>query len=137
MPTFAAFWQGTDIAVRESLGLLTARAVRKETRTRQSVKSALARSLQKMKFLPKVDTGARAALQACLAFLSASPARVILVNLEDLWQETRSQNVPGTGENYPSWRGKARYSLEEFCRMKEVRDILEKIDALRKRGRRS
>ncbi len=137
MPTFAAFWQGVDIPVKESLGLLPARAVRKETRTRRSVKSALARSLQKMKFLPKIDTGARAALQACLDFLSTSPARVILVNLEDLWQETRSQNVPGTGDKYPSWRGKARYSLEEFCRMKEVRDILEKIDALRKRGRRS
>lgn len=137
MPTFAAFWEGADIPERKSLGLVDAAGARRESRSRQGVKAALVRGLQKKKFLPKVDAGTRAVLQACLSFLSASPARLLLVNLEDLWQEKRSQNVPGTGEKYPSWRRKARYGLEEFCRMKDVRDILEKISDLRKGKRKS
>jgi 4-alpha-glucanotransferase len=134
MPTFAASWQGTDIPEKESLGLVDAAGARQEARIRNSVKAALVRGLQNKKFLQKLNVGPRAVFQACLAFLGASPARAVLINLEDLWGETHSQNVPGTGEKYPSWRRKARYSLDEFCRMKDVRAILEKIGALRRRS---
>jgi 4-alpha-glucanotransferase len=132
MPTFAAFWEGTDIPERKSLGLVDAAGAGQEYRARKSVKTTIVKGLRNGKFLQKVDAGTRAVFQACLGFLAASPARVVLVNLEDLWGEKRSQNVPGTGEKYPSWRYKARYSMEEFCRMKDVRDILEKISAWRK-----
>ena len=35
-------------------------------------------------------------LSAWLNFLAASQARIMVVNLEDLWLETRPQNVPGS-----------------------------------------
>jgi len=53
------------------------------------------------------------------------------VNIEDLWQETRSQNIPGSGYKFPSWQRKARYALEEFCRMPEVGDIIKEIKKMR------
>jgi 4-alpha-glucanotransferase len=135
MPPFAAFWQGTDIPEKKSLGLLDAKGARKESKTRRATKAALIKGLQNKNFLQKADTDTRAILKACLAYLSNSPARVVLVNLEDLWLETRSQNVPGTGDKYPSWQRKVRYRLEDFCRMQDVRDILEGISSLRKRGK--
>jgi 4-alpha-glucanotransferase len=33
--------------------------------------------------------------------------------------------------NYPNWRRKARYSLEEFCQMSQVTDTLRAINRLR------
>ena len=39
---------------------------------------------------------------------------MMLVNLEDLWLETQPQNIPGTSEECPNWRNKARYSFEGF-----------------------
>ena len=41
-----------------------------------------------------------------MAYLGASPTRVVIVNLEDLWLETRPQNVPGTWEEPPTGGGK-------------------------------
>jgi 4-alpha-glucanotransferase len=135
MPPFAAFWEDKDIPENEELGLLDEPGARKERQTRRATKNALTAGLRKMKFLRGADAGTRAVLKACLAYLSQSPARTVLVNLEDLWLETRSQNVPGTGDKYPSWQRKARYLLEDFCRMKDVRDILEMIGGVRKEKR--
>jgi 4-alpha-glucanotransferase len=136
MPPFAAFWEGTDIPEKKALGLLDEISARQEKQSRRATKAALAAGLRQANLLRKAATGTGAVLRACLAYLSRSPARTVLVNLEDLWQETRSQNIPGTGEKYPSWRRKARYRLEEFCRRQEVRDILEMIDRLRKKEKR-
>jgi len=73
-----------------------------------------------------------AVLRACLANLAASRARILLVNLEDLWLEKRPQNVPGTGVERGNWRRKARYSFEEFSREPGILEILGEINALRK-----
>ncbi len=135
MPTFAAFWEGADIPERKELGLTDEKGAKQESRARQRVKHALINSLREMRFLEKAEAGTKAVLRACLSFLSASTADAVLVNLEDLWLEKRSQNVPGTGEKYPSWQQKARYSLEDFCHMKGIRDILNEVNTLRNRGR--
>jgi 4-alpha-glucanotransferase len=59
-----------------------------------------------------------------LGWLATSPAPLVLVNLEDLWFETRPQNVPGTWREEPNWRRKARYPLEEFARLPELLAML-------------
>jgi len=108
MPTFASFWQGLD----------SRDAVVTFLRDKGWIRE------------PVADTGA--ILRACLSFLSASQARVLLVNLEDLWLETRPQNIPGTWKEYPNWQRKARYNLEELCQMPQVTDTLWIIDHLRR-----
>jgi 4-alpha-glucanotransferase len=132
MTPFASFWQGADIEERMGLGLVDEKGARKERMTRRAIKDALMAYLRNKNFLQRIDSGTRAVLKACLAYLSASRARIVLVNLEDLWLETRSQNVPGIGDEFPSWRRKARYGLEEFFHIKEVSDTLQEIDRLRK-----
>ena len=132
MTPFASFWQGADIEERMGLGLVDEKGARKERKTRRAIKDALITYLHNRKFLRRIDSGTRGVLKACLAYLSASRARIVLVNLEDLWLETRSQNVPGIGDKFPSWQRKARYGLEEFFRMREVSDTLKEIDRLRK-----
>jgi 4-alpha-glucanotransferase len=134
MPPFASFWQGLDIPERLSLGLLNKKSAQIEKRDRQKTKNALAAFLSIGNWSHEKDTDVRAIMKACLSFLSASLARVILVNLEDLWLETQSQNVPSTDDRNLNWRRKARYALEEFCQLPEVRDTLKEIDRLRKRA---
>jgi 4-alpha-glucanotransferase len=134
MPPFAGFWQGLDIPERFNLGLLNEKSARAEKKERQKTKRVLATLLRKENWLRGKDSDVRAVFRACLSFLSASLARVVLVNLEDLWLETQSQNVPSTDDRNPNWRRKARYTLEEFCQLPEVRDTLEEIDRLRKQA---
>jgi 4-alpha-glucanotransferase len=134
MPPFAAFWEEADIREKRGLGLLDAGGARQESRTRRALKDVLKKGLKKKGFLQRVGNDTGAVLRACLAYLGRSPARVVLINIEDLWGETRSQNIPGSGDLYPNWRRKARYAFEDFCRRKDVRDILEGISGLRKKG---
>jgi 4-alpha-glucanotransferase len=135
MPPFAAFWQGLDIPERHTLGLLNKKSARSEKRSRRITKRALYDFLRNNGWLDAEEDDIRAVLKACLAFLSASRARVVLINIEDLWLETESQNIPSTDDRNANWCRKARYSLEEFCRLPEVRDILEEVDRLRKQRR--
>jgi 4-alpha-glucanotransferase len=75
----------------------------------------------------------RAVLRKLLEWLAASPARMVLINLEDLWGETAPQNVPGTHTERPNWRRKARLSFEEFSQSPEVVEPLRKVDELRRK----
>jgi 4-alpha-glucanotransferase len=50
--------------------------------------------------------------QRLLERLSASRARYVLVNLEDLWLEPEPQNVPGTSDERPNWKRRASRSLD-------------------------
>ena len=135
MPPFTAFWQELDIKERQKLGLLEKEDKRKERKTRQNIIKALSTFLQRKGWLEEADMNILSALKACLSFLAGSQARIVLVNLEDLWLETQSQNIPSIKKEYPNWRRKARYRLEEFCQMPQVIDTLRTISKLRKQGR--
>ena len=60
---------------------------------------------------------------------------MMVVNLEDLWDERRPQNVPGTGEERPNWTRRAARTFEEFRDDPEVVGTLEEVDRLRKASR--
>jgi 4-alpha-glucanotransferase len=72
-------------------------------------------------------------LRRLLEQLASSPARMVLVNLEDLWHETEPQNVPGTSTERPNWQKKARFSFEELSTRADVVEPLKRVDELRKR----
>ena len=69
-----------------------------------------------------------------LRFLSHSMANVVLVNLEDLWEETLPQNVPSTSTERPNWRRRVRPSLEQIRRTAAVAEVLSNVFAQRSRS---
>jgi 4-alpha-glucanotransferase len=133
MSPFAAFWQGVDIERRFKLGFLDKAGARKEQQDRKAVKKALVTFLRKKGVLGKsIAADTESVFRACLAFLSVSQAWFVLVNLEDLWLETKPQNMPGTHDEYPNWQRKASCGFEEFTRLPEVLVALAEINNLRK-----
>ncbi len=133
IPPFAALWQGWEIKQRRRLGLLDSVAARAETGKLRNMKEALLIFLSKHGWLHGPEDDTRAVLTACLSFLAASQAQLVLVNLEDLWLETQVQNVPTTGKEYPNWQRRARYTFEQFCQLPQVADTLLTVNELRKR----
>jgi 4-alpha-glucanotransferase len=157
MPTFAAHWRGLDIDDRANLGLLTKTEVRKEHARRTELNLALAKFLQHTGWLKKSSSRVNEALisaktydpgenlslvtsaatkngnypsqilRACLWWLRASQAELVLINLEDLWGEELPQNVPGTSTERPNWRRKARLSIEEIRTNAEIRQLLRNL----------
>jgi 4-alpha-glucanotransferase len=71
-------------------------------------------------------------MAASLRELAAGEAREVVVTLEDLWQETRPQNVPGTVDEYPNWRRRATRTLEEIREDPEAIGVLRDVDGIRR-----
>lgn len=130
MPTFAGFWGGRDIDDRLQQELLDRRGAREERGKRAQMREALTRFLTARGLLSETAEDTKAVLEALLRFLGGSPAEIVLVNVEDLWQETEPQNVPGMPER--SWKQKFRLTLEALQRDPELRRILEELDRTRK-----
>lgn len=133
MPTFAAFWQAQDVEERKALGLLDEAGARRERNNREDIKEALTRYLRRRNLI-NGPASTESVLRACLAHLSESNARFVLVNLEDLWLETRPQNVPGTYKERPNWQRRAAYSMESFWELPEVKETLKELNHIRKRS---
>jgi 4-alpha-glucanotransferase len=128
MPPFAAFWEGLDIDDRHQLGLIKRGDLAGEHRQRQRICRSLARLLHRQgsSGRPK-KTDSAAVLAAILRHLGSSDARWLLLNLEDLWLETGSQNTPGTSTERVNWRRKLRFSLEQLIGKPEWLAILRNL----------
>ncbi|MCO6010228.1 4-alpha-glucanotransferase [Actinoallomurus purpureus] len=97
MPPIEGYLNGDHIVLRERLGLLTRPAAEEY--------AELDRSLREWKELLTslgLDTADMTA--ALHAFLARTPARLIGVSLADAVGERRTQNQPGTVDEYPNWR---------------------------------
>ncbi|HSJ51909.1 MAG TPA: 4-alpha-glucanotransferase [Actinomycetota bacterium] len=132
MPPFAAFWSGADIDVLVSLGATAPGAAEREREQRARLRRPLVRFLRERGHLSRsagVESGD--VLRGCLDFLASGPAAVVVANLEDLWLETRPQNVPGTTFEHANWRRRAAMTFEQFHRSPEIREALTAIDRAR------
>ncbi len=138
MPTFAGHWQGRDLADRADLGLIPKNLLGPKRVERRRLNRDLAGFLAAKRFLKSKKPGAAAVRDACLKWLAAGPAERVLVNLEDLWLETLPQNVPGTRRERPTWRRKARLTIEQLRRRAAVLKVLRDLDKVRRQtGKRS
>jgi 4-alpha-glucanotransferase len=131
MPPFAAVWYGLDLPSPQGLAPADAALVRQMHEHRQGLKAMMVALLRAGGWLTVGSSRAEVILRGLLAHLAASPAGLVMINLEDLWLERRPQNIPGTGPERPNWRRQARYSFEEFSASKAVLATLRLINRLR------
>ena len=131
MPPFAAFWEDEDINDRRKLGLLDAEFADAERDYRLQLRERLVAWLRSEGLLDTAEPDPRTVMRRLLDYLAASPAQVVIVSLEDLWLETRPQNVPGTSTERPNWIRKARYRIEEIRAMPEVVEALQSLSQRR------
>ncbi|MGH7851878.1 MAG: 4-alpha-glucanotransferase [Candidatus Binatia bacterium] len=130
--TFMSFWTGADIDDRLALGSLDQEQAQQEHGYRAAQRHALVLYLRSIGLLGD-DTAAAAVIEAWLSFFARGAEEFLLVNLEDLWLESAPQNVPGTWQERPNWRRKARYSLDEIRAMPEILALLKTIGDIRRR----
>jgi len=133
MATFAGFWQGGDIKQRFELGLLDSNGAKQERSERQHLRKIIVAFLKQEKLVNSSQPGIRNILKGILNFLNSSPARIVLINVEDLWLEIKPQNIPGTAEEYRNYCKKLYYPFEEFSKSPEVLEILSEVNQ-RRRG---
>lgn len=112
-PTLAGWWTGSDIDIREEIGLFDPAAARNERRKRQVERRQAIGMLRArgIRAGEKFDEAIAAGIHRLVA---SSPARLVAVQMEDLLGLAAQPNIPGTVDEYPNWRRRLPLLLEEL-----------------------
>jgi len=124
LPTFAAWLPGTDLEERVWLGHLDRDAAEVMRGQRQRTVRSLCRSLG----LAEDPPAPQATLEAVLERLAGGPARLVMVNAEDAWLETRQQNVPGTTTERSNWQSRTPFAAFSLATDPQLADLLELVN---------
>ncbi len=118
-PPFAAWWFGNDIDDAEELGVYA------EGRA----ESARADRADTIDYLQEIfsSEGLPATRDEILDWMAASRAAIAIVNLDDLWEEQRRQNIPGTDAERPNWRARHQAPMDDLVANGNLRAQLERL----------
>lgn len=137
LATLKGFWTAADIDAKFDTGILKSPGERDAAlASREADKSLLLEALKREALLPEgsepgpcpwsMEIG-----EAIHVYLARSSCRMISVQLDDLGEEERQMNLPGTSNQYPNWRRRMERTLEELAADSDVTGILRRIDEAR------
>jgi 4-alpha-glucanotransferase len=102
LPPTAGYLAGEHVRLRDALGLLT-RPVDEELAAAQTEQAAWLAELRRVGLLPKHADEEQIVL-ALHQYLGRTPSRLVGLALTDAVGDRRTQNQPGTTDEYPNWR---------------------------------
>jgi 4-alpha-glucanotransferase len=104
LPPASAFLSGTQVTDRLALGLLTRPEAEERAEAERIVNDWIGACVEQ----GLLEAGRRPTpdefTAALYGYLAKTPAMLIGVNLAEAAGETRSQNMPGTCDEYPNWK---------------------------------
>jgi 4-alpha-glucanotransferase len=103
LPPTAGYLAGDHVRLRDSLGLLT-RSVEEELRVDALEREAWLGELRRSGLLADDDPPVQETVEALHSYLSRTPSRLRCLALTDAAGDRRTQNQPGTIDEYPNWR---------------------------------
>jgi len=102
LPPTAGYLTGEHVKLRDRLGLLT-RPLAEETAAEEEERESWLEEVRSRGLLPR-DATVEQTVEALHAYLTLTPSRLLCVALTDAVGDRRTQNQPGTTDEYPNWR---------------------------------
>ena len=115
LPPLAAWLDGDDIALHQRLSLIDAETARQTRAAREAGIAELKRALREHGDLAGEADDTESIVMASYRYLARSPARIVMLQIEDALGERSPVNIPGTNREYPNWRRKLRDDLETIA----------------------
>ncbi len=135
LPTISAWLRAEDVALRAGLGLLE--TVPDEERAMREKERALL--LDTLIAHGDLAPGERdddvAVVVAANRYLAATPCAIVMAQLDDVLEERRPVNVPGTSSQYPNWRRKLSTDLDALASDPRLTRLCTELQQLRPRER--
>jgi 4-alpha-glucanotransferase len=103
LPPTAGYLAGEHVRLREKLGLLT-RPAAEELSADQEQQAAWLDELRRVGLLGGDDPGVDEVVLALYRYLGRTPSKLLALALADAVGDLRTQNQPGTTDEYPNWR---------------------------------
>jgi 4-alpha-glucanotransferase len=126
-PRFSTFLWGGDIDEAEKAGRFSPADADERRDERTRYRDALFSALNVSELAEPELTGE--ARRRCLSHVSASAVELLMIDLEELWDEAEPQNRPGTSTG--NWSRRAALTLEEIRANDAIRNDLEQANRLR------
>lgn len=123
LPTLAGFWEHRDIEARRAAGMFRDNSgyhaqVADRMREKQKILDILFQTGTLPRHHPRraedVPELTGDLHYAIVGFLASTPSAMMVLGEEDLMKQVDQQNLPGTTAEYPNWRHKTRFKLEEL-----------------------
>jgi 4-alpha-glucanotransferase len=102
LPPTAGYLAGEHVRLREKLGLLT-RPAEQELASDRKQQAAWLEELHRVWLLDD-DASVDEVVLALHKYLGRTPSKLLALSLADAVGELRTQNQPGTTDEYPNWR---------------------------------
>ena len=126
MAPFMKFWDGSEADDRHEVGLIDERQADNERTERAELRERVTKRLAKS---GEIRKGAPDEIRDALhRHIAQGDAAFTLINTEDLWLETGTQNIPGTTDEHPNWRRRLRYELDDIASDHDIARQLDMID---------
>ncbi len=138
LPPFKSWWQGDDIALRETLKLYPDEATRDQVKRerdhdRHLLMQALTRTgLWHWQSHEAVPAYSFALMRAAYLYAGLSRAALLVVQPEDLQNMIDPVNVPGTSTEHPNWQRKLSEDLALTLSNPEVCEVLQAMSKARR-----
>jgi 4-alpha-glucanotransferase len=104
VPPVAGFLTGDQVTERAHLGLLTTTEQEERERSAALVTAWRDALVAEGLLAPGERLGTGEFTVALYGYLARTPAALVGVSLADAVGDTRSQNIPGTSDEYPNWQ---------------------------------
>ena len=110
LPPTAGYLAGEHVDLRDSLGLLNRPVEEERTLDQAAQESVLYLVRSRVPAASQHDddgagtSGEQGTIEALHAFIAQTPSVLLGVALTDVVGERRTQNQPGTADEYPNWR---------------------------------
>lgn len=123
LPTLAGYWLGHDIDLRTTLDLFPSVQLRDaQLLDRSQSRAQLLLALERAELLPagaSVNPVAHPVMTEELSlaihvYLARTPAKFMVVQLEDILGQVEQVNFPASGGKYPNWQRKLTLDLEQW-----------------------
>ena len=133
LATIPAWLRGEDLELRARLGLLETPLADERT-ARDRERTLLLDALVAHGDLRADEREDDAAIVvAANRYLAASPAAIVMAQLDDILGERAPVNVPGTSTQYPNWRRKLATGLADLAADDRLRRLCTALNELRPR----
>ncbi|WP_285162664.1 4-alpha-glucanotransferase [Shewanella goraebulensis] len=135
VPTLSAWWSNDDIKLRHELELIDYEQFQTSLQQRESEKQQLVNLLKEQQLLmPQtvVETlSLNQLLPAWFSLTASGESMLYSVQIDDLIDETKPINIPGTWKEYSNWQRRLSVSLEQIMASDEVKQKLKIINQVR------
>jgi len=116
LPTFAGWWKGVDIGLREQFGIYDAQTVVHERTQREEDIRQFCASLCAEGLLPSAEVPAAPPFEEAMRYLARTQCRLVAVQCEDVSSEINQANLPGHDFGHPNWRRKLSNQIGDLTK---------------------